>query len=199
MAVKTEEKANGSHPVPRLKQAYKERVIPAMMERFGWTNPHQVPRLQKIVLNVGVSEAKENIQAIDHAREDLAVITGQMPQVRRAKKAISNFKLREGQPIGVRVTLRGDRMWEFLDRLINAALPRVRDFQGLPTKAFDGRGNYNLGLKEQLIFPEIDSEKVQKIRGMNITFATTAGQDDPGRELLGLLGMPFRKGGKKGA
>jgi len=166
--------------------------VPEMMKRFGWANVHQVPRLQKIVLNVGVADAKENIQALDQVRADLGIITGQMPQIRRAKKAISNFKLRAGMPIAVRVTLRGDRMYEFLDRLVSTALPRVRDFRGLPMKGFDGRGNFNLGLREQLIFPEIDMEKVTKIRGMNISFVTSAGEDKSAEEFLVLMGMPFR-------
>jgi large subunit ribosomal protein L5 len=178
---------------PRGKKAYAEKVIPAMMERFGWKNVFQVPRLTRVVLNIGVSEARENVAALDQAKDDLATITGQAPQIRKAKKSISNFKLRQGMPIAVRVTLRGDRMYEFVDRLITTALPRVRDFRGINPKGFDGRGNYNLGLREQLIFPEIDSEKSLKIRGMNITFVTTAANDEAGLELLTQMGMPFRK------
>jgi large subunit ribosomal protein L5 len=179
--------------VPRLKKQYLEAVVPGLMEGLGLENPLEVPRLTKIVVNMGVSEAKENIQALDSAREELAQIAGQLPQVRRAKKSISNFKLREGMPIGLRVTLRGDRMYEFMDRLISTAVPRIRDFRGLEPNGFDGRGNYNLGLKEQHIFPEINLEKSQKARGMNITFVTTAGNDERGRGLLERLGMPFKK------
>ena len=186
-------KASGPRVEPRFKKTYREQVIPSLMKQFGWKNPFQCPKLTTIVVNIGVGEAKENIQALDAAKEELARITGQAPQIRRAKKSISNFKLRENQPIAVRVTLRGDRMWEFVDRLVTTALPRVRDFRGINPKAFDGRGNYNLGLREQLIFPEIDSEKVQRIRGMNITFVTTAENDETGREFLSQLGMPFRK------
>jgi large subunit ribosomal protein L5 len=188
-APKTAEK----HAEPRFKKQYKEKVIPSLMKQFGWENPFQCPKLSHIVVNIGVGEAKENIAALDVAKEELGRITGQLPQVRRAKKSISNFKLRENQPIAVRVTLRGDRMYEFFDRLVSTALPRVRDFRGINPKAFDGRGNYNLGLREQLIFPEIDSDKVQRIRGMNITFVTTAQDDEVGREFLGQLGLPFRK------
>jgi len=168
-----------------------------MMERFGWKNPFQTPRLQKIVLNVGVKEARDNVQALDQVKQDMAAITGQAPQVRRAKKSISNFKLRQGMPIGVRATLRGDRMFEFLDRLVATALPRVRDFRGLSPKGFDGMGNYNLGLKEQLIFAEIQEEKSPVIRGMNITIVTNAGKDEVGLELLTMMGLPFRKAGRK--
>jgi large subunit ribosomal protein L5 len=154
------------HPVPRLKTHYRENVVPSFMEKHGMTNPHEVPNLRKIVLNVGVSEARDNVQMLDNAREELALITGQWPQVRKATKSISNFKLRQGMPIGVRVTLRGDRMYEFVDRLCNVALPRVRDFRGLPTSSFDGRGSYTLGLRDQIIFPEVDYAKVEKLRGM---------------------------------
>ena len=178
---------------PRLKKRYFEEIVPAMMDERGYENVLEVPRLTKIVINMGVSEAKENIQALDGARDDLVVIAGQMPQIRRAKKSISNFKLREGMPIGLRVTLRGDRMYEFVDRLITMAVPRMRDFRGLEPKGFDGRGNYNLGLREQLIFPEINLEKVTKTRGMNVTFVTTAENDEEGFALLDKLGMPFRR------
>lgn len=178
---------------PRLKKLFFERVIPAMQGTAGMENKHQVPRLEKIVVNMGVNEAKENVQALDVAREELAAITGQRPQIRRAKKSISNFKLRAGMPIGIRVTLRGDRMYEFLDRLVSTAVPRIRDFRGLETKSFDGRGNYNLGLKEHHIFPELNLEKSPKPRGMNITFVTSANKDKDGIELLGQLGMPFKK------
>ena len=178
---------------PRLKSLYRDRVVPEMMVRFRLTNVFQVPRLEKIVLNIGVSEAKENIQALDMAREELASITGQAPQIRRAKKSISNFKLRQGMPIGLKVTLRGDRMYEFMDRMVSLAAPRIRDFRGFSLKGFDGRGAYNVGLKEQHIFPEIDLEKSTKLRGMNITFVTTAGKPEEARALLELLGLPLRK------
>lgn len=179
--------------IPRMKTHCKDSVVPELMKAHEFSNPFQCPRMVKVVVNVGVSEAKDNIQALDVAREELTAITGQLPEVRRAKKSISNFKLRQGMPIGLRVTLRNDRMWEFLDRLISVAVPRIRDFHGLDASGFDGRGNYNLGLKEQLIFPEIDLEKTNKMRGMNITFVTTAGTDDLGREFLSLLGFPFRR------
>ena len=197
-----EHKSEGSHPMPRLKAYYRERVIPALMESMGMSNPFEIPRLLKIVVNIGVNEAKENIQALDAAKEELGQITGQLPQIRRAKKSISNFKLRQGMPIAVRVTLRGDRMYEFLDRLIAIAIPRLRDFRGLEPGGFDGYGNYNLGLQEQHIFPEINLEKSAKTRGMNISFVTSVRQlhrlrgeqrDAAGMELLGQLGMPFRK------
>ncbi len=181
------------HPVPRLKKRFQESVIPQFQERLGYENPLQVPRLVKIVVNMGVSEAKENVQLLDQAREELALITGQWPQLRRAHKSISNFKLREGMPIGVRVTLRGDRMYEFLDRLISVAIPRIRDFRGLELRGFDGRGNYNLGLREQMIFPEIDVEKSTRQRGMNISIVTTAGNDESGLSLLRSFGFPFKK------
>lgn len=180
------------HPTPRLKVHYRENVIPAFMEKHGLKNPHEVPSLRKIVLNVGVSEARDNVQMLDNAREELALITGQWPQVRKASKSISNFKLRQGMPIGVRVTLRGDRMWEFLDRLIAVSIPRIRDFRGLEPKGFDGSGNFNLGLKEQLIFPEIKAERVPQQRGMNISFVIGGGKDDLSLDLLKELGMPFK-------
>jgi large subunit ribosomal protein L5 len=186
------------HDVPRLKKFYREKVVPGMMERLGVGNPMAVPRISKIVLNIGVSDAKDNVQLLDTAREELALITGQWPQIRRAKKSISNFKLRENVPIGLRVTLRGDRMYEFLDRLISTAIPRIRDFRGLPIQGFDGGGNFNLGLKEQLLFPEINVEKVVTQRGMNISIVTSAGSDERSLELLKSLGMPFRKEGKDG-
>lgn len=187
-------------PAPRLKVFYREKVVPAVLSSMGLKNPHEVPRLEKVVVNIGVNDAKENIQALDIAREELGQITGQLPQVRRAKKSISNFKLREGMPIAVRVTLRGDRMYEFVDRLISVAIPRIRDFRGLEPNSFDGSGNYNLGLREQHIFPEVNVEKSQKLRGMNITFVTSAsrlrglaGKDVAGLDLLSRLGMPFKK------
>ncbi|MBI4679027.1 MAG: 50S ribosomal protein L5 [Elusimicrobia bacterium] len=185
--------------MPRLKKFYRESVVPEMMSKHGVKNPMAVPRLSKIVINIGVSDAKDNIQLLDAAREELALITGQWPQVRRAKKSISNFKLRQGTPIGLRVTLRGDRMYEFLDRLITTAIPRIRDFRGLPAQGFDGQGNFNLGLKEQLIFPEINVEKVMKQRGMNISIVTGAGSDEQSLDLLKCLGMPFRKDGQRPA
>ncbi|MBI4386928.1 MAG: 50S ribosomal protein L5 [Elusimicrobia bacterium] len=186
-------------PAPRLRTHYQEKVVPALMSRLEVENPFQIPRLVKIVINMSANEAKENIQALDSAKEELAQIAGQAPQLRRAKKSISNFKLREGMPIALRVTLRGVRMYEFLDRLISTAIPRIRDFRGLEPSGFDGLGNYNLGLKEQLIFPEVNVEKSPKTRGMNITFVTSckdlnlADPDGAARELLGLMGMPFKK------
>ncbi len=179
--------------VPRLKQKYKEEVVPALMKKFGYKNVMEVPRIEKIVVNMGVGEAVQNIKALENAMEDLALITGQKPSVRRAKRSEAGFKLRKGMPIGAKVTLRRDRMWEFLDRLISIALPRVRDFKGLSPKSFDGRGNYNFGLEEQTVFPEIDYDKVDKIRGMNITIVTTAETDEEAKALLELLGFPFRK------
>ncbi|PYS97383.1 MAG: 50S ribosomal protein L5 [Acidobacteria bacterium] len=179
--------------VPRLKQAYKGEVVRQMMERFGYKNPLAVPRLHKIVVNMGVGEATQNIKILDAAVEQLAAITGQRPVVRRARKSIANFKIREKMPIGCSVTLRGDRMYDFFDRLVSIALPRVRDFRGLPTKSFDGRGNYTIGLKDQLVFLEINYSKVDKVHGMNVTVVTTAETDEEARNLLAFLGMPFRK------
>jgi len=179
--------------VPRLKEHYIKKVIPEMMKRFNLKNPFQVPKLVKIVINVGLSEAKENIKVIDIATNEIAAITGQRPQIRRAKKSISNFKIRKGMPIGLRVTLRGYRMYEFLDRLISIAIPRIRDFQGLSPKGFDGKGNYNLGLTEQYIFPEVDIDKSDKARGMNISIVTDAKEDIKAKELLSLMGMPFKE------
>lgn len=179
--------------VPRLKTHYFERVVPEVMAARNLSNPLQVPRFQKIVVNIGVSEARDNIQALDSAREDLALITGQLPETRRAKKSISNFKLREGMPIGLRVTLRGDRMYEFFDRLMSTAVPRIRDFRGLEPRGFDGRGNFNLGLKEHLIFSELAVEKATKAWGMNITFVTSAATDEEGLDLLQRMGVPFKK------
>ncbi|MEK7742869.1 MAG: 50S ribosomal protein L5 [Elusimicrobiota bacterium] len=182
---------------PRLKLRYREEVIASFLQDGAARNPFEVPHIDKIVINIGVSEAKENIQALDQAREELSLIAGQVPQVRRAKKSISNFKLREGMPIGLRVTLRGDRMYEFMDRLVSIAMPRIRDFRGLEPRGFDGRGNFNLGLKEHLIFPELHLDKTNKARGMNITFVTTAKTDKEGFELLERMGMPFKKRQKK--
>ncbi|HWP23935.1 MAG TPA: 50S ribosomal protein L5 [Candidatus Binatia bacterium] len=175
----------------RLKTKYQNEVVAAMMRQFGYKNPMQVPRLEKITINIGVGEATQNIKAIDSAVAELTAIAGQKPVVTRAKKAIANFKLREGVPIGCMVTLRRERMYEFLDRLIHVALPRVRDFKGVSDRSFDGRGNYSLGLREQIIFPEIQADRVEKTRGMTITIATTAKTDEEGRALLRLMGMPF--------
>jgi large subunit ribosomal protein L5 len=175
----------------RLKEKYRNEVVPAMMKEFGYKNSMQVPRLEKITLNVGVGEATQNIKAIDTAVAEIAAIAGQKPVVTRAKKAIANFKLREGVPIGCMVTLRRDRMYEFLDRLIHVALPRVRDFKGISERSFDGRGNYSLGLREQIIFPEIQADKVEKTRGLTVSLITTAKTDQEGRVLLRLLGLPF--------
>jgi large subunit ribosomal protein L5 len=179
--------------VPRLKQRYREELVSLLQQELGYENPMQVPRLEKIVLNVGVGEAAREAKALDGALADLAVITGQKPQVTRAKKSIASFKLRAGMSIGAKVTLRGDRMWEFLDRLLATALPRIRDFRGLDPRAFDGRGNYTIGLTEQLVFPEIDYDQVDQVRGMDITIVTTASSDDEGRALLRALGAPLRE------
>ncbi len=176
----------------RMRDKYYKEVLPALMKEFNLDNHMAVPRLEKIVVNMGVGEATQNAKLIDPAATEVGWITGQKPVVTRAKKSIAAFKVREGMPIGVMVTLRGDRMYEFLDRLLNVALPRVRDFRGVPTKSFDGRGNYTLGIRDQLIFPEIDYSKVEKLKGMNITIVTTAGNDDHARSLLKHMGMPFR-------
>jgi large subunit ribosomal protein L5 len=176
-----------------MKEAYQKNVVPALKEKFKFENIHQVPRLEKIVVNVGLTEAKENVKVIDTATAEIAAITGQKPQVRRARKSISNFKLRQGMPIGLKVTLRSERMYEFFDRLVNVAIPRIRDFRGIEPNSFDGKGNYNLGLNEQYIFPEINVEKSDKARGMNITIVTSAKSDEHARELLTLMGMPFKK------
>jgi large subunit ribosomal protein L5 len=176
----------------RLKDYYKSSVMPEMQKQFGYINPMQMPKITKVVVNMGVGEASQNRKELDGALQDMAAITGQKPVITRARKSIANFKLREGMPVGCRVTLRGDRMWEFLDRLINVTLPRIRDFKGVNPRSFDGRGNYTLGLKEQIIFPEIDYDKVDKIRGMDVTICTTATNNDEGRELLRKFSMPFR-------
>lgn len=176
-----------------LKEKYKKEVIPAMMKNFSYKNIMQVPRIEKIVINVGLGEALDNPKALDAAVEDLSKISGQRPVITKARKSIANFKLREGRLIGAKVTLRGDRMWSFADRLINIALPRVRDFRGISPDSFDGRGNYTLGIREQLIFPEIDFDEIDKIRGMEITFVTSAPDDEQSTAMLSLLGMPFRK------
>lgn len=175
----------------RLKTKYREEVVAAMMKQFGYKNPFQVPRLEKITLNVGLGEAIQNVKALDGAAAEIMAITGQKPVITRAKKAIANFKLREGMPIGCMVTLRRDRMFEFLDRLIHGALPRVRDFKGVSDRAFDGRGNYSLGIREQIIFPEIQVDKVDKVHGLTVSIVTTARTDEEGRALLKHLGMPF--------
>ena len=179
-------------PPARLKEIYEQQVRGKLQQQFAFKNPHQIPRLKKIVLNVGMGDASKNPKGLEAAVAELAAITGQHPVVTRAKKAIANFNLREGQAIGCAVTLRGGRMYEFLDRFISVAVPRMRDFRGLPTKSFDGRGNYTLGIKEQMIFPEIDYDKVERIHGMDITFVTSAGRDDTALALLRGLGMPFR-------
>ncbi|MEJ5186721.1 MAG: 50S ribosomal protein L5 [Candidatus Geothermincolales bacterium] len=178
--------------VPRLKEKYRKEIIPAMKERFGYRNDMQVPRLEKIVVNMGVGEGAHDPKAIDAAMRDLALITGQKPKLCRAKRSVAGFKLRTGMSVGCKVTLRGDRMYEFLDRLITLAIPRVRDFRGLNPKSFDGRGNFTMGLDEQLVFPEIDYDEVERIQGMDITIVTTAETDEEGRELLRLFGMPFK-------
>ena len=177
----------------RLKDLYVKEAAPALMKKFSYKSVMQIPKLDKIVINVGAGEARENSKAIDAISADLAAITGQKPVVCKAKKSVANFKLREGMPNGVKVTLRGDKMYEFVDRLFNVALPRVRDFRGINPNSFDGRGNYNMGLKEQLIFPEIDFDKIDKVRGMDICFVTTAKTDEEARELLVLMGAPFSK------
>ncbi len=176
----------------RLHERYRKEAVPALMKRFGYTNPMAVPRLSKVSVNIGLGEASQNVKMLDTAAQELALITGQKPVITRAKKSIANFKIRKGMPIGCRVTLRGERMYEFVDRLANVVLPRVRDFKGLPVNAFDGRGNYTLGLRDQLVFPEIDYTRVDKIKGMNVTIATSARSDEEGRELLKLLGVPLR-------
>ena len=189
---KTRPKGTGEVP-PRLKEHFGRAVTPALMKERGYSNVWQVPRLEKIVINMGVGEGRENAKVLDFATADLQLIAGQKPIVTRAKKSIANFKLREGVPIGAKVTLRGARMYEFLDRLMNVALPRVRDLKGVPPKGFDGRGNYALGLREQLIFPEIVYDKIDKVRGMDIVIVTTARTDEESRALLAQLGMPFRE------
>ena len=177
----------------RLKETYNNEIVAAMTAKFGYKNIMQVPKLEKIVINMGIGEAKENVKILESAMKDLEIIAGQKPIQTRAKKSVANFKIREGMPIGCKVTLRGDRMYEFLDRLVNLALPRVRDFRGVNPNAFDGRGNYALGIKEQLIFPEIEYDKVDKIRGMDVIFVTTAKTDEEARELLTQFNMPFAR------
>jgi large subunit ribosomal protein L5 len=177
---------------PRLRKKYHSEVVQALVKRFGYKNALQAPRLEKIVVNMGVGDALQNIKLLDSAASELAAITGQKPTIRRARRSIANFKLRAGAPIGCAVTLRGDRMYEFYDRLTNVAIPRIRDFRGLSTKSFDGRGNYTIGLTEQIIFPEVDYDKVAKVRGLDVTIVTTAKTDEEGLELLRLMNMPFR-------
>ena len=179
--------------MPRLKKKYIETVRPALQEKYGYSNVHLIPKLEKIVVNMGVGEATTDSKAIDGAVADLRAITGQQPMIARARKSIASFHLRQGMPIGAKVTLRGDRMWEFLDRLISIDIPRIRDFRGMSTKSFDGTGNYSMGVTEQLIFPEIDYDKIDHTRGMDITMVTTATTDDEGEALLRLLGFPFKK------
>ena len=178
--------------VSRLKDKYQKEVVPALIEKFGYKNKMQVPKLEKVTIKMGLGEAVQNPKAVDAAVNDLKVITGQKPVVTRAKKSVAAFKLRAGMQIGAKVTLRGQRMYDFVDKLVNVVLPRVRDFRGVSLKSFDGRGNYTLGIKEQIIFPEIDYDKVDKVRGMDVTFVTTAKNDEEAGELLRLLGMPFR-------
>jgi large subunit ribosomal protein L5 len=178
-----------------LKERYQNEVLPGLMNTLNLKNIMEVPRLQKIVVNIGVGEALDNAKALDAAVADLTKVTGQRPVITKARKSIANFKLREGRAIGVKVTLRGERMWSFFDRLVNVALPRVRDFRGVSPNSFDGRGNYTLGLREQLVFPEIEYDKIDKLRGLEITIVTTARTDEEGRQLLDMLGMPFRKEG----
>jgi large subunit ribosomal protein L5 len=176
----------------RLQDRYKAEIVPRLKEKFGYRNVMQVPKLSKVVVNMGLGDAIENVKVIETAAAEIGIITGQMPVVTKARKSIANFKLREGVPIGVMVTLRRDRMYHFLDKLITIALPRVRDFKGVSTRGFDGRGNYTIGIKEQIMFPEVNYDKIDKIRGMNITIVTTARTDEEGLELLRLMGMPFR-------
>jgi large subunit ribosomal protein L5 len=178
---------------PRLKETYRQEVVPALMKEFGYRNVMEVPRLEKVVVNIGLGEALQNPKALDSAASDIAAITGQKPVITRAKRSIANFKVRQGNPIGLMVTVRGDRMWELVDRMVNAALPRIRDFHGVSNKAFDGRGNYSLGIREQLIFPEIEYDKIDRIRGLQLTLVTTARNDEEGKRLLQLLGMPFSR------
>ena len=177
---------------PRLKEKYIKEIAPVLKKEFSFTNSMQIPKLSKVVVNIGVGEAVQDIKELDSATGDLSIVTGQKPIIRRARKSISNFKLRAGMPVGCMVTLRGERMYEFVDRLLNFAIPRIRDFRGVPGRSFDGRGNYTLGIKEQIIFPEIDFDKIDKTRGMDITFVTTTNKDEESKALLRALGMPFR-------
>ncbi len=179
--------------MPRFKEKYRTQIVPELLADLGYTNIMQVPRVTKITVNMGIGEAAQDAKALEEAAKQLGQITGQKPQLRRARKSIANFKIREGMPVGLRVTLRGDRMWEMLDRLTSIALPRIRDFRGISPKSFDGQGNYNIGLKEQIIFPEIDYDKIDRVRGLDIAITTSAETDDEGRALLKKLGMPFRE------
>ena len=178
---------------PRMQQRYREEIAPNLSREFGYANVMQVPRVMKVVINIGLGEALQNAKVLDAGSEDLATITGQKAVITRAKRSIANFKIRDGNPIGLMVTMRGDRMWEFLDRLLNAALPRIRDFRGVSPKAFDGRGNFSLGIREQLIFPEIEYDKVDRVRGLQVNIITSAQNDEEGKRLLELLGMPFSR------
>jgi large subunit ribosomal protein L5 len=191
--------APAGKPQPRLKQKYRSEIVPALTKEFGFVNPHQVPRLVKVVVNTGVGEAARDSKVIEGAIRDLQLITGQKPQVTAARKSIAQFKLRDGMPIGAHVTLRGDRAWEFLDRLVSLALPRIRDFRGLSDRQFDGHGNYTFGVSEQSIFHEIDQDKIDRVRGFDITVVTTATNDDEGRALLRAFGFPFKASGTTGA
>ena len=182
-----------TRPEPRMKTRYREEIVPALVKEFGYRNVMEVPRITKIAINIGLGEAIQNSKALEAAAGDMAIVTGQKAVITKAKRSVAHFKLREGMPIGVMTTLRGERMWDFLDRLINIVLPRQRDFQGVSTDAFDGRGNYSLGLREQLVFPEINYDKVDKIRGMEITIVTTAKSDEEARRLLALMNMPFKR------
>ncbi len=182
-----------TRPTPRLKTRYRDEIVPALMKEFSYSSVMQAPRVQKISVNIGMGEALQNSKALEAAAGDLAIVTGQKPVITKARRSIAAFKLREGMSVGVMVTLRGDRMWDFLDRLINIVLPRQRDFQGISADAFDGRGNYSLGLREQLVFPEINYDKVDKIRGMEITIVTSAASDEEARRLLALMDMPFKR------
>lgn len=182
-----------TRPTPRLKTRYRDEIVPALMKEFSYSSVMQAPRIQKISVNIGMGEALQNSKALEAAAGDLAIVTGQKPVITKARRSIAAFKLREGMSVGVMVTLRGDRMWDFLDRLINIVLPRQRDFQGISADAFDGRGNYSLGLREQLVFPEINYDKVDKIRGMEITIVTSAASDEEARRLLALMDMPFKR------
>lgn len=185
---------NGSHPthVPRMKVQYQNEIVPALVKEFGYSNVMQAPRLVKVAVNIGLGEALQNNKALEAATEDLRIVTGQKPVITKARKSIATYKLREGMSIGAKVTLRSNRMWDFMDRLISIVLPRQRDFQGVSPDSFDGRGNYSIGLREQLVFPEIDFDKIDQLRGMEITIVTSAKTDEEGRRLLKLLGMPFR-------
>jgi large subunit ribosomal protein L5 len=189
-------KAPTPRPVPRLKQRYRDEIVPRLQKEFGIDNVMAVPRIDKVVLNMGIGEAIQNIKVLDDAVDEMGAIAGQRPTVTRAHKSIANFKLRAGMPIGARVTLRGDRMWTFLDRMLSVALPRVRDFRGVPTKSFDGRGNYTMGVRDHLVFPEVDYSKVERSKGLNVTIVTTAGNDERALFLLRELGMPFARSGQ---